>query len=849
MTNNIEFSTYIKRKTLGLTFVLSAATLAFAQQKINIQGKVVDSQNQAVPYASVTFSHASNKLYSDAILTDDKGNYKIDLVPGNYNITVEAIDYKKATFNNKSIATAGNLAAFKIESEGSLTNVKTKDIQGVVITASSKPMKVELDKKTYDVKSDLTSIGGNLQDVLQNVPSVTVDTDGTVSMRGSSNVKFLINGKPSALLGIDDGANALQSIPADQIDRIEVITNPSSKFEAAGTSGILNIILKKSKKVGFNGSVTGTLGYLPRTGLNANLNWKKDKLTYFLNGGGGYSERGGTDTTETIYKNVTAPTDPTQSSLLQQNQSSTDDGNFSNYNLTTGLIYDISDRTSVNISGTVRTMDGVDDQKLTTTERRLSQSGQFQEFGLRKTDGTNHNLGFQGDLGLDHKLDDKGQNISASISLQTNKTDSYSDIIQSQNSVFLLKDSTARTSKNDTFLGKIDYELPIGENSKIEAGYRIDINKNVYDGWVDSTIPNPFLPNYNNSTDYKEMFNAAYVQFKSKIGKFGYQLGLRNENSHVTIDYHNQANQVIDKTKSYNDLFPSVYLSYDITDKNQFLLNYSRRIDRPRSFFMVPFSRYTNNQNIFEGNIDLDPSYVDSYELGYLMQTKKFTINPTLYYRHATADDKFLVYRPDERESVFFTKPINLGSRDSYGLDLNFTYDPVSWLRFMGNLDLFGYKSTGIAYYDKLDINGNPTTGTMDFTGDGFSARARLSSTIKFDKTFSFQMQGHYRGGQKTANQDRKDSYSLNLGLSKTIWNGNGTISANLQDAFNTSGMRTYSYNDDYSRFSEMRWRPRTFTISLTYRFKQGEKVEVKKPKKDINNNYEGGDEQGGGGM
>lgn len=849
MLERIEISSLIKSKTLGLTFVLSAATMAFAQQKVQITGKVVSSQKQAVPYASVTFSNPVNKLYSDAVLTDDKGNYKIDLVPGNYNITIEAIDFKKSTLNNKNIATTGNLDAFTIEPEGSVTNVKTKDIQGVVITATAKPMKVELDKKTYDVKSDLTAVGGNLQDVLNNVPSVSVDTDGTVSMRGSSNVKFLINGKPSALLGIDDGANALQSIPADQIDRIEVITNPSSKFEASGTSGILNIILKKSKKVGFNGSVIGTLGYLPRTSLNANLNWKKDKLTYFINGGGGYSERGGTDTTETKYNNVTAPTNPSQSSLVQQNQSSTDDGNFTNYNLTTGLIYDFSDKTSFNVSGTVRTMDGVDDQKLNTTENRLNQAGYFQDNGLRKTDGSSHNLAFQGDMGLDHKFDDKGQNLSTSISVQTNKTDSNSSIVQTQNSIFLLKDSTIRSSKNDSFIGKVDYELPIGEKSKIEAGYRIDINKNNYEGLVDSTLPNPFLPNYNNSTDYKEMFNAAYVQFKSKIGNFGYQLGLRNENSQVSIDYHNQAGQKIDKTKNYNDLFPSIYLSYDITDKNQFLLNYSRRIDRPRSFFMVPFSRYTNNQNIFEGNIDLDPSYMDSYEFGYLMNTKKLTINPTFYYRHATDDDKFLVYRPDERESVFFTKPINLGTYDSYGLDMNFTYDPTRWLKLMGNLDLFGYRSEGIAYYDKIDINGNPSVGTMDFSGNGFSTRARLSTTIKFDKTFSFQMQGHFRGGLKTANQDRKDSYALNLGLSKTIWDGNGTIAANLQDVFNSMGMKTYSYNDDYSRYSVMKWRPRTFTISLTYRFKQGEKVEVKRPKKDINNNYEGGDEQGGGGM
>ena len=271
MTNKIEISSIIKKRTLGLAFVLGAASLAFAQQKMNVSGKIVDQQKNAVPYASVTFSNKANKLFSDATLTDDKGNYQLALTPGNYDITIDAIDFKKSTLN-KQISAGGSLGNFSVSSESSATNGRTKDIEGVTITASAvKPYRVELDKKVYDPSTDLISKGGNLQDVLANVPSVSVETDGTVSMRGNSNVKFLINGKPSSMLGIDSGANGLQSIPADQIERIEVITNPSSKFEASGTAGILNIILKKSKGMGFNGSVTGSLGYLPSTNLNTNL--------------------------------------------------------------------------------------------------------------------------------------------------------------------------------------------------------------------------------------------------------------------------------------------------------------------------------------------------------------------------------------------------------------------------------------------------------------------------------------------------------------------------------------------------------------------------------------------------
>lgn len=830
--NQTEIINIFTKKTLGLTFVLSAAALAFAQEKVGITGNIVNKNNQGVPYASVTFSNKANKALSDATLTDEKGQYKLDLAPGNYDITVEAVDYKKSVIN-KQITGAGNIGALSIVPEATGTDLKTQEIQGVVITAAStKPYKVELDKKTYDPSQDIVSRGGNLQDVLANVPSVSVDTDGTVSMRGSSNVRFLINGKPSALLGIDDGANALQSIPADQIERIEVITNPSSKFEASGTAGILNIILKKNKKVGFNGSVTGTVGYLPQTSLNTNLSWRKGNLTWFLNGGGGYRESKNTNRNNATYFNAVSALDRTQ-----MNQESISKNKNDNYNASAGIVYDISDKTSVNASGTVRTFDSDNFGNVIYDYRYLNGSPSLTR---RLNDGSNNNLAFQGDFGLDHKFNDKGQNLSLSLSLQRNRSYNDTDVTQTNDDIFALQNVIDQTTRNNTVVAKADYELPIGENSKIEAGYRLDINKNTYDNDVLERLPSSnfqYLTDFTYDANYKEMFNAAYVQFKSKIGNLGYQLGLRNENSKIDIDYQNlNPNSLIDKTKNYNNLFPSVFLSYEIAKDNQFLVNYSRRIDRPRSFFLIPNPSYSDNQNIFLGNIDLNPSYVDSYEVGYSISKSKFTINPTLYFRHSTDDVKMLVYSAG---GIFYTKPINLGTDDRFGLDLNFSWDATKWLKFLGNVDLFGYNTKGI--YTDPNILNEP----MSFEGSGFSSRARLTSTFKIDKTFSFQVQGFYRGGQKTENQDRKDMYAINFGASKTIWKGNGTISFNIQDIFNTRSMRSVTNTSEFSRESYMQWQPRQFALSLTYRFKQGEKVEQPKKKKDINANESGDDQQG----
>lgn len=831
--NQTEIISIFTKKTLGLTFVLSAAALAFAQDKVGISGTVVDKSNQPVPYASVTFSNKQSKLLSDATLTDEKGNYKLDLTPGNYDITIEAIDYKKSVVN-KQITTAGSIGALSIEPEATATNMKTQDIQGVVITATAKPYKVELDKRTYDPSQDIVSKGGSLQDVLSNVPSVSVDTDGTVSMRGSSNVRFLINGKPSALLGIDDGANALQSIPADQIERIEVITNPSSKFEASGTAGILNIILKKSKKTGFNGSVIGTLGYLPQTNLNTNLSWRKGNLTWFLNGGGGYRESKNTNRNNATFFNAA------NGGRTQTDQESITKNKNNNYNVSSGLVYDISDKTSVNASGTVRTFESDNLGNITYDYRFLNAPSLFTE---RMNTGSNNNLAFQGDFGLDHKFDDKGQNISLSVSLQSNRSYNDTNVNQVTNNIFELQNSINQNTRNKTLVGKADYELPIGENSKIEAGYRIDINNNNYDNDVleryASDADFHYLNNFTYNANYREMFNAGYVQFKSKIGKLGYQVGVRNEYSNVDIEYSNldPDSKNIDNKKSYNNLFPTVFLSYEIAKDNQFLVNYSRRIDRPRSWFLIPNPSYTDNQNIFEGNIDLNPSYVDSYELGYSISKGKFTINPTIYFRHTTDDVKMLVYSDD---GVFKTKPINLGTDDRYGLDLNFNWDATKWLKFLGNVDLFGYKTNGT--YNDLSVVPEP----FSFEGSGFATRARLTSTIKIDKTFSFQIQGFYRGGQKTQSIDRKDMYALNLGASKTIWKGDGTLSFNIQDIFNTRAMESTAYGSNFVRDSYMQWQPRQFALSLTYRFKQGEKIEQPKRKKDINSNATGDDQQGG---
>lgn len=833
MIHNIEISTSIRRKSLGLALTFGVAAFAFAQQKVSIEGKVVDKQNQGIPYASITFKHKTNAVYSDAVLADEKGNYKIEITPANYDITIEAIDFKDHTFN-RTITSAGNFGNIKLDAEPSMVGSKTKNLETIVITATAKPYKVELDKKTYDPSQDVLSKGGNLQDVLSNVPSVSVDTDGTVSMRGNSNIRFLINGKPSSLLGIDD-SSALQSIPADQIERIEVITNPSSKFEASGTAGILNIILKKSKGKGFNGSVEGALGYFPATRLNANLGWTKGAWTWFVNGGGGYNERRNTRWNKAKYF------DNLGNISQQINQDSENVGKGDNYNATAGFNVNLSEKASFNMSAMIR--HNIGNGRDLVSYNYLDANNTLFKNANRLSLSNNKGTALQGDVGFDYKFNNKGHNLFSSFSIQEGNNDSDADIVETSHNIFTSRNLVHQITKNNTTIGKIDYELPIGENSRFEAGYRFDRNRNDYDyGVLQSTDDITFTPrlDFTSRTIYQETFNAGYAQFKSKVGRLGYQLGVRAEHSDIIVEFNNQVGTDSDIHKKYLQFFPSVFLSYDIDDKNnQLLLNYSRRINRPRSFFLIPFNSFRQNddRNQFYGNPDLNPEYVNSFELGYAIQKRKFTINPTLYYRHTTDETQVVVLRESETSDILVSRPYNIGSETQYGLDLNLTADLFSWWKVMSNINLFRYESKGQFFNERL------MSKPLSFDGKGFSTDLRLTNTFKLNKTTNFQLQGHFNGGEKTASSERLPNYAVNFGANKTIWNGNGTIAFNIQDIFNTRGRRMYSYGSSFEREGYMQFMPRQFMLSFTYRFKQGEKVERPKQKKDINANTGGSDE------
>jgi len=849
-----EIQQHILKKTLGLTLAFSAAAFSFAQQQqATIEGRIVTNDGKEVPYASVTFTHKTDNSLSDGALTDEHGKYTLKLSPGDYNIKIDAPGFEILEME-KTITSSENMGDIEVYdpmTAGNNSQDGIQNIQEVTINAVRKPYQVELDKRTYDVKSDITAIGGNLQDVLENVPSISVDPDGAVSMRGNSNIRFLINGKPSSLLGIDDDADALKAIPSEEIDRIEVITNPSAKFEASGTAGILNIILKKSRRMGFNGTVTGSLGYLPRTNLNTSLNWRRGNWIWYINGSGSYNKNKSKDTNSLIRKDDLNSLKSDAFPFTQTSNQVGDNRNErSNYNFNTGFVYDINENTFLNFGAMMRYSERETNNLNSYNETVYHNTTDFEDiYRERNSSGLSKNTATQFDVGLDHKFDDNGQNISISGSYQTWNSDGKTQILQESYINSILQDdgnsinNVNTDSKSKTVLLKADYELPIGDNSRFEAGARYDYNQNNYDYFVnqsDNGAPVYTRYDFTSNTKYSENVLGVYAQFRSKIGEnFAYQLGLRSETSGIDIDFHNfdeAGNPDNEKVrKEYTKLFPSAFLSYNLSDSSQLLLNYSRRIRRPRAFSLIPFFSFNDDRNYFRGNPDLNPSYINSYEVGYSLSTSKVTFNPTIYYRKSEDEQNRYQYVDDT--GAINTLPVNSGSNSYYGLDLNGTYDPFSWWKIMMSADLFGYDNKG-SYNLFPD---NPQT-VNDFSGNGFSYRLRLNNTFRPTKDLSVQVQSFYRAGQKTATTDRKGMYGVNIGASQKIWNGDGTLTFNVRDVFNSRGFKNISETAQFSRISEMKWSPRQFSISLTYNFRQGDSVERRDRKKDMENNFDDND-------
>lgn len=807
-----------------LTIILSLFTsFIFAQTEVTVTGTVLDKDvNQPLEYATIVFfSKKENKIITGGI-TDASGNFSITVPSGTYDVSVEYISYKTKSIPNKVLTKDTDLGILGIA-------IDVESLGEVEVIAERTTVEIKLDKKIYNVGKDLTVRGGTVSDVLDNVPSVSVDVEGNVSLRGNENVRILINGKPSGLVGLNS-TDALRQLPAESIERVEVIISPSARYDAEGPAGILNIILRRSKLQGLNGAITANAGHPTSAGISGNINYRTGDFNFFNTTGYSYRESPGRSLTETQYfnrvfdDNGNLISDDPDTFL---NETRKTDRQSKGLSTNFGVEWYITDTASLTTSIVYRNSD--EENNTTNTIDRLDTDGSLINRSFRFDPEFEDDKTIQYALNFDKQFGGNSQHkLTFDFQYETNDETEKSLISQDGNDAERVK---TIQEQNEVLL-QADYVLPIGENSQFEVGYRGNFNELDTDYTLEFNENGDFVldTDVSNNLIYKEQINAVYSQFGSKIKtKFSYLLGLRMESTRISI---NQLTTNDLQKKDYIGLFPTVNLGYEISDKQSLQLGYNRRISRPRSRFINPFPSRSSATNLFQGNPDIDPSYSNKVDLGYLNRFGKVTLNSSIYYERGTDAFTFITEDTGETATVNGTEvpvirrsPINLATNDRYGFEFTLTYRPTKDWNINGNFNLFQSITEGF-------YNG------VDYGAENLSWFVRLNNKYTLPGNIDWQTRLFYMGPREDAQNKSKGMFSTDLAFSKDIFKDQASIAFNISDVFNTRKRVTDSFTSTFDSYSEFQWRQRSFNVSFTYRFNQ-----QKKQQRDRGQNNGGGDD------
>ncbi|WP_245539754.1 TonB-dependent receptor domain-containing protein [Psychroflexus tropicus] len=801
-----------------LILLVLVPVFGFTQQ-YELTGKVVDaSQDFPLEYASIAAKSIEDGSVVNGGVTNREGVFSIKLAPGTYNLEIEYISFEVKKFSNFTIDKDTNLGTIRL-------GAKAGELDEVTVVAETTEVEVRLDKKIYNVGKDLTTAGGTVSDALGNVPSVTVDIDGAISLRGNENVRILINGKPSSIAGFGD-QEVFQQLPAEAIESVEVITSPSARYDAEGTAGIINIILKREKTLGVNGSFRGTLGDPKNTGAFADLNLRTENFNIFTSLGYTDRTRPGNAFSDVEYLN---PTDKFRRVIEDREY----DRNGQNYNLNAGVEYFIDDMSSVTASFFGRLGDDRDVTSNANDRFVLDSTNTvvFDSNTLRIEDELEEDERFQYALNYEKRFDKENRDHKLTADLQYSKSDETKTAIINEDqltpvdSVVAFQD-VLETEFEESFLIQADYVRPMGD-AQFEAGFRGDYSDQSQRFLVESlnTIDGTIGPDADISSDFdfQQNITAVYAQYGDKIGEFSYLLGLRYEQTQLigttTPLFPDDVSSpefldVLDFDKNFGGFFPTVNIVYELGEDENITLGYNRRINRPRSWFLNPFPSQSSRVNVFQGNPDLDPSFASAFDLGYLKRWEKLTLTSSVYYQRETD-----AFERIQRNSGRFTEgdsiqineniPINLATEERYGGEVGVLYNPAKWLRTNLSFNYFRFESEG------------------EFEGEEYGATnesffGRFSSNIILPWKIQWQTNAFYRGPRENAQTKTDPIASVDMGFSKDfLKDDNLTLSLNVRDLFNSRRRDQFTVAPTFIEDSSFQWRVRQVTATLVYRFNQ----------------------------
>lgn len=781
---------------------------------VTIQGRIIDAgTQQPIEFVTVSIYNPATSKNLAGALTNQDGVFNIASVAnGTYELRISFVGYSpfNKEFNvNGSDVRFGNIP---------LTE-DSKMLKEVQVVGQGSQMRFDIDKKVFSVDQNIAAAGGSATDVLQNIPSVDVDNDGNISLRNNASVEVWINGKPSGLTA-DNRAQVLQQMPAENIESIEVMTNPSAKFNPEGTAGIINLVMKKNRKAGYYGSLSAgaTLqNGKPGSNAGASINYNVGKFDVFANLGYRRMVGNGWGLTErTNYNNG-------DSTLLNQNSKT--EFKMGGVFFRAGVDYHLDSKNTIGINGFGH--NGMPDMYSNTDYllTRKATNAKLRDYS-RENNASDQHKGYN--VNLYHRIDfdKKGSNLMTNLS--------YSEHGNLGNQRYTQLDRLAAANNQDitqiadgnsnTIELKTDYTKKFTDNNRLELGWSSIWNDRLSNASGTDNFNNKDIPEYYNVFDYAEQIHAGYATYGTRIDNFSVQAGVRGEYFRKDITSTSSRESIKLDPQSYFKVYPSVYLSYSLPNNNEVQLNYTRRVDRPRGRMVNSFRDYSDSTNISYGNPLLMPEMTSAFELNYIKNWDNHTLSSSIYYRLNNDDiERVSFLRNGVMESTF----MNLTKEHDMGVELVAKNRLFKILNLTSSLNFYYNKLDASVYTNEL----YPEVRVVLPAHENFSWDGRVIANLMLSPTFSGQVTGQYRSERLTPHGKQLDSYSMDLGLRKSFFEKKFSVNFNVRDLFDSRKFRSVTSGEGFYQYSENKRMGRMFGLTLTYNFGNTKPKPVDRPK------------------
>ncbi|MCH7408780.1 TonB-dependent receptor [Belliella sp. DSM 111904] len=780
--------------------ILSATFFSFVTataQDFEVKGKVIEAESSnPLEFANIALLNPGDSALVTGGMSELDGTFSFQAVSGEYILRVGFIGYesrfRNITLGEKEVLNVGNVRLRK----------DAQNLDEVVVEGVTSMFESDIDKRRYNVENSILAEGAMASDLLSTLPSIQMDDEGGISMRGSGNILIYINGRPSNLSG-DDAESVLAQFPANSIKSVELITNPSSRYDAAGVGGIINIILKKNERTGLNGQVNAGIGTRGKYNAGLNINYGTEKANYYAS----YNwqdNRRFRESESFRQSNLSTASPILDQDAYQVNRDI-------NHLIRGGVDWSITENKlfGVYVQGSFRDRTG--DELL--NQRNLTLARDLDSLFVRDIREERSSENFEAGITYSVDIDTLGQRFFTTATYSRDErlqNDIFDQLFFNEfnqevpsNRILQLND---RPQTSDLYMLQMDYEKPFVNGGKLEGGLKGTFREwNRSQFFSEGNEGNGFEPELNDffsdSFNFKEDVYASYLSYRNKIGKIGYQGGLRAEYTETISRLASAADPYIN---NYFNLFPSAYLSYELGQEEEFTANFSRRINRPGMWSLAPIFGVSDLYNLSIGNPELQPEFTNSYELGYMKGWERYLLNATVYHRFST-DIHTRIIRLNEDNVAIQTRE-NANSRVNTGLELVNQFQLTSW---------FDATVSGNFFYSEIRGD-NIEAG---FNNSNYSWTVNTLFNMVIPKVASVQIQGDYRGPIVLPQGEIEPMWGVNVGVRRDLLDKKATISLNVSDIFNTRIFRI-STNDE--RFIQDRWfnrETRIGTLSFTYRF------------------------------